>query len=382
MKIGVMTWYTFRNFGTALQASALCNILKRLGHEPVAIRYKPVPQIRNQKASPSRIFLTKLKGKVHSYFGSRYVSRAKNKLFDTYLHERLQETAPCVTSAHFEALNDHFDAFICGSDQIWSPLRYNDYYFLSFVKNTARMISYAPSMGTHEVKNADVRVRMAKQLARFEHLSVREQHGAAIIEELCGRKASVVVDPTLLLDAKAWDDCVDVDGTVEIDGDYLLCYFLGDSTRYARYVVALEKLLNLKVVVIPITKRQKRSSQAAPFEIGPREFVSLIRVASHICTDSFHGVAFSVNYQKPFTVFRRFAEGDPENQNSRIYSILQTLGLNDRLVNPNDFSAVESLEECDLTDTNKILHAQRLQSMRYLTEALDAVRHNAENAGR
>ena len=366
-KVAVMTWYTYRNYGSALQASALCEALRALGYDPTMINYTPKGDaVVKQKVSLSSYAKKVVKRLKRG--GRSYVSPEREALFASFLDKRLKETAPCNTYPELHMLNNEFDAFVCGSDQIWAPVCFDEAYFLSFADRPEKRVAYAPSIGLPRVDHPVIRERMTKFIGEVGHLSVRETQGAALIKELTGRDAEVVLDPTLLLGAKQWDDYAETAESKTIDGDYIVCYFLGDAARYADHVKRLSEKTGLPAYLIPVT-RDDVGIPSVPFEVGPREFVSLVRGAKHVCTDSFHGMAFSINYHVPFTVFKRFADNDPRNQNSRILSLLSLLGLEDRLVDPSadcrdtavTFDAVE-----------QTLDTLRRSSLIYLRDALAA----------
>lgn len=363
-RIAIMTWYSYRNYGTALQSSALFYIVKNRGYNVDFVSYLPKDgAVSNPKLDLIKRMLKKLK--------RRYPSLELGTLFDNYFEERGTFTTVCASYPELYDLNRKYQAFVCGSDQIWSPLCYDSKYFLDFVENTDKMVAYAPSIGSTKIDDPIIRERMAQHISRFKHLSVREQQGANLIKELTGQDAKVVLDPTLLMNAKEWDEFANADRVVKIDGKYILCYFLGDAEKYMRYVRNLSKKSNIPFYVIPVTTQQKNGGNAVPFEVGPSEFVSLIRNAEYVVTDSFHGMAFSVNYNKPFAVFKRFKDNDPKNQNSRIFNLLQVLGLENRLVDYNNTKNIQDMLECDFTEVNRKLKEQRVSSIEYLKNALE-----------
>ena len=367
-KIGIMTWYTYQNYGSALQASALYKTVQELGYEPCFIQYPPKDALPDTTA----LHITKrLFKKIKSIGNAHYTSAEQSRLFNHYLSQKTSESKLCLTYPELYDLNEVYSAFICGSDQIWSPICYDPKYFLPFVEDENKMIAYAPSMGSTEISNPIIREKTASHISRFKHLSVREQQAADLIKELTGQDAKVVLDPTLLMDASAWDKYAEVDTTKEIEAPkYLVCYFLGESEKYMDYVRHLAKELNIPYYVIPVTTRQKKSENAVPFEVGPAEFISLIRKAAYVCTDSFHGTAFSVNYGIPFSVFKRFKDNDPKNQNSRIFNLLKKLGLEERLVDYADKKNCQVPLTCDFTQAHGLLSSERIQSLEYLEKAL------------
>lgn len=370
-KVAMMTWYHYRNLGTALQVSSLYKVILSLGYKPSLIQYRPKGS-PVQKLTFKMFCLKALRWCLRRIFGpDTYTSKEKEELFDRFLFERISETTPRESYQELAALNDEFAAFVCGSDQIWSPLNFDPYYFLSFVSDEKRMVAYAPSFGTMEIADANAKKEIAVLVQRFHHLSVRELQGAKIIKDLTGQKPRVVLDPTLLLNASEWDDYAQVDTAQKIREPYILCYFLGKPSRYRKYVHRLGHKWNLPVYEIPIL-RDKGQYAKFPFAVGPSEFVSLIRDASFVCTDSFHGMAFAINYHVPFAVFERFEESDPRNQNSRIFSLLALLGIEDRLISPRQLESFDKLRHFDDPRIEERLQQLREESMNYLKNALSS----------
>lgn len=370
-KAAIMTWYTYYNYGTALQASAICHIVGKMCYAPSLIQYIP----RGSDTISNKITLNwimkKAIKKIKKIYNPDYCSDEMKALFTSYLNSRTNETLLCRSYPELHDLNSEYDAFICGSDQIWSPLCYDDKYFLTFVENTGRMIAYAPSIGTEEILDQRKKKNIKKHISRFKYLSVREKQGATLIQSLTGQSATVVLDPTFLMSATEWDIYAETDQSKKISRDkYIICYFLGDSDKYMNYVRTLSKKMKMPFYVIPVTMKQKKSKNAVPFEVGPREFISLISCAKYVCTDSFHGAAFAINYNIPFSVFKRFGDNNPGNQNSRIFSILELLKLESRLVDYTNRNTIQNCLDCDFTIANMLLEEQREKSLSYLERAL------------
>ena len=378
--IAIMTWHTYENYGSVLQASSLYRFVQNAGYNVDFIQYYPKNGLVKEYIPP---FIKRCLNKIKMIPYKNYCSEKRSRLFWDFVNKRTSVSQKCVSYPELNDLNDKYSAFICGSDQIWSPLCYDENYFLTFVKNNSRMIAYAPSFGSAHIQNENIRKRIAEHVSRFNHLSVREQQGAKLIKELTGQDAKVVLDPTLLMNSQEWDMYADTDTALKIkDKKYIICYFLGESGKYMGYVKNLSKRTGMPFFVIPITVKQKKSGNAVPFEVGPQEFVSLIRNAAYVCTDSFHGMAFSINYNVPFSVFKRFGDNDPKNQNSRIISLLDILGLSNRLVNYNSKNAYKADLSCDFSDANERLAQLRSSSADYLRNALyDAVNSNDIETG-
>lgn len=368
-KVAIMTWYSYRNYGTALQAAAMSYTVKKMAYDVDFIQYthKPISEVRNISVS---LLFKKVHNTLRRKFLQTYSSEALEKKFRDFVKSSISETEPCRSYPELYDLNARYAAFLCGSDQIWSPICYDPKYFLPFVEEENRMIAYAPSIGSTEISNPVIRDCMATYISRFRHLSVREQQGADLIRKLTGQEAKVVLDPTLLMNSYEWDGYIEKDQVQKISGDYIICYFLGASEKYMGYVRMLSRTMKIPYYVIPVTINQKRSEACVPFEVGPCEFVSLIKNAKYVITDSFHGTAFSINYNIPFSVFKRFGDNDPKNQNSRIFNLLGMLGLEGRLVEYQNKQDVQTELGCDFTDANVILAERREYSLNYLHSAL------------
>lgn len=362
-KIGIMTWYHYRNYGTALQASALSYKIQKMGYYPVMINYKP-RKIYTDRLSFAEI-IKKIKIVAEDRINKKYSSEQTEYLYQEYLSDKLEETRACNTYSELCHLNGEMDAFVCGSDQIWSPNNFDEKYYLSFVSDNEKKIAYAPSIGLPRIENEIVKKKSGELLNSFAHLSVREKQGASLLKDYYSLEAEVVLDPTLLLKPDEWTayaDITEIEKKIP-DEKYMICYFLGSEKRYISGVRKIAQELSIKVYGIPVYERSVL--KRLPFEIGPREFVALIKNAAYVCTDSFHGMAFAINFNIPFTVFPRFKEADPLNQNSRIMSLLDQLELSDRL-----WIKGKKIEKCDFSISEQILKEKRRHSTKFLEEAL------------
>ena len=369
-KVAIATWYNYKNYGTALQAGAMTNCISKLGGDAFMLAYEPKGTLINTTPLTFASFIKRCMKRLFGRRTSLYLSAERDELFDFYLKERVNETAECRTFPELRSMSEGFDAILCGSDQIWSPLCFDSKYFLDFVENTNKMIAYAPSIGSTEIANPVIAEKMTSLISRFTHLSVREKQGADLIKQLTGKDAEVVLDPTLLMSASEWDEYIKEKEATKINKDYIVCYFLGDARKYMSYVRLISKKLNAPFFVIPVTTEQKKSKECVPFEVGPCEFVSLIRNAKYVCTDSFHGMAFSINYNIPFSVFKRFKDNDPRNQNSRIFSLLDQLDLQSRIVDYRSKPIVSF--DCDFSKSNMALSILRKSSLAFLSNSLQA----------
>ena len=209
MKIGIVTWFHYRNYGTVLQAYALQKFLKSNGYNCVLVNYIPI----NNKTFIEKIKSGNLKHRIASKIEScRYkflepnikeMILERNRAFENFVAYNIDFTQKSQTSSELFKLNETIDCFICGSDQIWNPENFNGVYYLNFVNDKNKKISYAPSFGVSHIptpKEEEIRQLVNK----FDRLSVREEKGARILKGLTQKDIEVVVDPTLLLSKTDW----------------------------------------------------------------------------------------------------------------------------------------------------------------------------------
>lgn len=372
MKLAVATWYHYRNYGTALQAVALAYVLRNMGHASQMIRYKPCSYFRTlpdyRIGALSRRVFRKVAAIGTKTGTEPFCDDRKDLLFENFLNSNLQFTDVCTTKSDLELLNNQFDAFVCGSDQIWSPLVFNPRYYLDYVHTAEKKIAYAPSIGVERIEDRYVKTEIAKLLNQFGSVSVREKAGQQLIKELTGKDAQVVLDPTLLLAPHQWEAWFDL-SCQNAQKPYLLVYLLGENEDYWHTAEKTAAYLGLELRVIPVFEKDLEKNECIQDPIGPLEFLRLIYGASYVCTDSYHGMIFAIQFHKRFTAFRRFRKGDARNQNSRILHLLSMVEMQNRLMRNGNWKSIADLTP-DYPFSDRVLEEKREQSMRYLSDAL------------
>lgn len=370
--IALMTWYRYSNYGSVLQAYALSRVLREMGLNVDFVNYDPQNVIRNREQAFTFFnffktgfsYLKDLKNQPVN----NDITREREKKYDEFRKLFVSETEPVTFSHELYSLNRQYDAFVCGSDQIWSPLCFDPAYFLDFVADAKKKIAYAPSIGRDDIPDQRMRNWYQKLLSDFNHLSTREIGGSLLVERISDCKCETVIDPTLLL---SWDEWRAISSSeIEISTPYCLCYFLGQSKTNISIARKIAKLKGLKLLTIPVAKEDFSAREAIPNPVGPRDFIGLINGAEFVCTDSFHGMLFSVNSRTPFAVFNRFSYKDPRCQNARIDSFLSIAGLKDRKVtsetNINDF--LEKSLDFNYIDR---VNAFKEKSLEYLKHSIE-----------
>lgn len=365
-KVGIATWFN-NNYGSVMQAVALRTIIDDLGYESYLINYKAPIKTFSEKRNNINTLLFKLHQKIQYYKITPILSENQRLKFDDFVFETGRISNLVSNDDEIMRLNNVFDAFVCGSDQIWSPVNYDKFYYLSFVENEKKIIAYAPSIGILTFDNNIVKKEMKYYISRFKYISVREKSGKRFIEKLCGKSPEVVLDPTLLLDNTRWLEFANNEYICP-SKKYILCYFLGDSKKYNNTIIKLSEHENMDIVVIPFCKQQLNQKNIV-IDIGPKEFITLFANASFVLTDSFHGLAFSLIFRKNFSVFKRFRDEDKHNQNTRIYNLLSLLDLDYKVSDASD-SIEMILKSIDYINVESRIETMRCKSLDYLKKSL------------
>ncbi len=367
MKIGIMTWYSYNNYGSKLQATAIYNILKQKGYTPTFINYSPRGTISENLSF--RVILKKVFDKI----SNRNKAITNNESFKLYSKNYFSETEKCDSYIDLFQLNDDFDAFVCGSDQIWSPNNFDPRFFLDFA-NSNKIVAYAPSIGLSAINDSIIFNKMKELINRFNYISIREETGAKIIKDICGKNVNVVVDPTLLMNKDDWQRFESKSLNKELKNDnYIVTYFLGESDKYLDGIKKYAKENKLVIYNIPVYKKRKINKFDFHYEVGPSEFLSLIKNAKCVFTDSFHGTIFSINYNVNFYTYKRFNDKSKINQNSRVTDFLGKLSLYDRIV---DNKSLLKNSNIKYSIINQKIEKFRNESMSFLLSSLENINNN------
>lgn len=371
MKVAVITWFSYNNYGTALQVYALTKYLESRGHDVGVIQYYPRNLAVDERKTPIVYELaSKSIQKIKSTFDPVIIDKLCDKLFEDFIWSSLKFTNVCESQADLENLNGKYDAFICGSDQIWSQLCFDPHYFLDFVSDKRRTIAYAPSMGVSHYLNETYKKRIASLVNNISYISVRETTGQQLLQSITSRNISYVVDPTLLFDSSDWRKYLCLDDNV-IHENYLVAFFLGDNEEYWKTVQHLAIRVHLKVYIIPCHKSDLSRRGVICQNVGPKEFVKIISEAQLVCSDSFHALAFAITFNREVYAFKRFKDSSKENQNSRVMDLFTKLGI-DSHININRDNLPERI---DYQTVNDILQKDRAKSFEFINDSLEEINH-------
>ena len=380
-KLGICICYQVKNYGSQLQSYATTVELKRRNIDFEIIRYKKkftpklilslIPRLFNPVFVSERFFLRypkKIRLKLDREFNKN--NSCRNACLEKFSKERFTSLSP-VYYGYDELCkaSKNYDGVMVGSDQLWAPSGItSNFYNLMFVDDNVLKISYAASMGVSRIKKK-LHKLYRTFLSRMDFISVRENTAKKLVEELSTNTAEVVVDPVLLLSGDDWLN--EIPDKKLFDEPYIFAYFLGKTPEYRQAVTRFAKEKGLKIVTShhmdSYNKADINFGDYAPYDVGPQEFVNLIRNAEYVFTDSFHGCVFSMLYKKQFMVFNRYSDKSISSKNSRIDSFCENYGLSDRRFE-GDINAVDN--EIDYTSVLEKAEHHRQKSLAFLDKAL------------
>lgn len=387
-KVGLAVVTYKDNFGSALQTYATQYVLNNLGYETGIFDINGVHSDINKKKVKyylSRVFqkderkylfdnLFSRGRKKTNVSSDKYAEnmRVRHQMYQSF-NDRWLKFLPKVNS--WNALSQQSstcDHVVVGSDQLWRPSNIAGCYFtLEFVPDNVDKIALSTSFGVSELPKS-LHMHASNYLNRINSISVREDTGKKIVKELTGRDIAVVCDPTMLLDATQWKGIQEEEPFIE--GNYILVYFMGENPQHREFVKKLKAETGYKVVGLmhgaTYIAADEGLADEEPYNVGPSEFINLIRNAKFMCTDSFHGTVFSILNGTLFFSFRRYEDSSEFSTNDRLHTLLKWTGLSERMLYGD-----EDVKNCmgltvDWESVWEKVADRKAESMDYLTTAL------------
>ena len=367
MKIAILTYPIHSNFGFIMQAYALQVHIRKLGHVPVTINVQP-QKVRtiNKIKQTIKDFINTFKGKDNSCFFRSWPTYQQQQFMDQntnmFVKEYLSLTLPVSSKQDFFREDiQSFDSYIVGSDQVWRYAYINDIttYFFDFFPDDKPRMSYAASFGISDFDYSKKSENQCRNLiSKFDIVSVREFDGVKICKDKFGVNAIKVIDPVFLLDKMEYSSLAQKGKKLSLK-KYLFSYILDVNEEKRQFVKDLSCQLGLEVVNLLPEKFYMRGSENIEQCIYP-PICDLLRgfmECEYVVTDSFHGTAFSIIFNKKFTVFSNNYRG-----NSRLNSILSTFSLESRL-----YSKFHDInEKIQYDNVNNLIKEQRHFSSKVL----------------
>lgn len=384
-KVGIVSCYFKNNYGSMLQAYATKKVLDNSGidNETINIdgnqdfkkgkRKYYISQVTNFNFIKSKLGMIKMKldTKVNKQLG-RNVS-IRNKKYKEFRKEFNLSRSSNTYKDLTELAKERYSDVIVGSDQLWLPVNVvADYYTLNWVPNNINKISYSTSFGVSNIPSK-YNEKYKYFLKRINHLSVREDTGLTIIKSVANLDAKLVCDPTILLTKEEWDEVAIKDPIIK--DKYILCYFLGSNIEHRRFAERLKEKTGYKIVSLnhadEYVKYSDKFCDYDPYDVGPKEWINLVKNAEYVCTDSFHGTVFSLIYNKQFFNFRRYNSKSKASTNSRLDSLLKIVEVsNERILTGLEDPAVVTKYKIDYKRVNKNLDKFRNESKKWLLDSI------------
>ncbi len=385
-KVGIVSCYFQKNYGSMLQAYATKKVLdnNNIPNETINIdnnkdfkkgkRKYYLTKLFDYKFIKAKFGMAKLKldKKINKELGKNIGIR--NKKYNEFKRE-FNLSRRCKDYSDLTRLaSEKYNNIIVGSDQLWLPVNVvADYYTLNWVPEEINKISYATSFGVSKVPNKYYE-KYTRFLKRINHLSTREESGVKLIKDIAGIEAKLVADPTLLLTKDEWEK--ETDSKRIIKEKYILCYYLGSNIEHRKFAERLREETGCKIVSLnhadEYVKYSDKFCDYALYDIGPREWINLVKNAEYVCTDSFHGTVFAITFNKIFFDFRRYNVKSKVSTNSRIDSLLHVAGISTERILTGKEDAKEVLNyKIDYNSVNKNIDKFRQDSKKWLLDAID-----------
>lgn len=414
-RVGIVThYYKSNNYGGNLQAFALAHFINSLkgfkaeqicfsfikGEEPLNNKKKknisshyseknssfshkciflfthPFLSIRKLKRNSKKCFSRlKIKNRCSRFVNKLYFQRfeMRNNAILYFNQEIIPHSSVVYNENTICNSNTCYDIFITGSDQVWSGC--SNAFMLGFVEDKKK-ISYAASIARKEITkhHSDY---MKMKLHDYFAISVRDETDKNIVSQITDKNVEIVLDPVFLLNKEEWNKLATSRG--EHEKDYVFCYFLGDCSKYKKIVSKFANKKRLKIISIPhfvdnenrVIRSDILFGDIKKYDVSPADFVSLIREAKYVFTDSFHAVVFSIIYHKEFFAFDRVSKYGI--MNSRIINLLGQFDLLERYYceeNSKSISFFLESNEIEYDQCEEKLESEKNKSIRFLLNNL------------
>ena len=379
--IAIITHYhNSLNYGGCLQAYALSYFLTKCGYDVEQLCYDYSLETKKVNCTRTKKIFNKIKKIIKHplmelIIYPRYkVERTKSDSLNKHkeamrnFRNKIPHSVNVYNKETISNVEERYDIFITGSDQVWNFEWYHPAFFLDFVTQKPK-ISYAASMAVDSL-NENQKILIKEHLKDFNAISVRENNALELLKDLTPILPIRVVDPVLLLDKEEWDN---VSSERQIKDEYIFCYFLGNNKNERKIAKKFAKKKNLPIVTAIFSNNVLDFYFGAKrlYGVGPEDFISLIKHSQYVFTDSFHAVVFSYIYKRQYFVFNREQTGV---MNSRIISITNLFNASKRFcvgAEREKLKYVLSVEDIDYSKVNQSLDEIKTQSIEFLKRNLE-----------
>ncbi len=369
-RVGIITFHHSYNCGSMLQTFALQNVIEQLGYKAEIIDFSNAGQKQLYSVTKPN---NSIKNILKNIILFPYKARIK-KNFDSF--EEFKNTEFHLSPESYSRMEQLTDSryffVVTGSDQVWNITIEDgdDAYYLPWVKK-ARKVAYAPSFGAKNVmKYADNPEKYKTYLSDFKALSIREENGKRWIKDLVGKDVPVLLDPTLLLDASAYDRIADK--SLNLPDKYIFFYSPSYQKDIVHLVECVSKKYHLPVIAFNTKTFYVKGMQRTGFKLpeieNPRSYLTLIKKATLIMTTSFHGTVFPTIFRKRVWVIKN---GGMFGDDDRVKTLINELGIEDRLIPIEYKEYFNYMKMVDYSYYDKELPILQNMAIQFLKDSLD-----------
>lgn len=376
MKVGIVTFFCVPNYGAMLQAYSLWKYLEERGHEVEFIDYA----FGNARRIPLwKCFVSR---QIHGCFDAiRKKLKAYVRFNIVHFSDAFPRTRPVATFMELNDIGSSYDALIVGSDQMWNPLWCSGetlpVVMLDFAAKGKKRIAYAASFGTKEWKKEQNADEAGCLLREFDAISVREESGIKLVQELSGRDdAKWMIDPTLLHSASFYEPLLNV--KCRKRHRYVFSYMLEEWMNDENVESVMRAVMAAKGIDDIHTDKVSASGLLAPIcklldvqsKMSVGTWLTEIANSDFVVTNSFHGTVFSILFHKPFLTMP--VSGKMSGMNERIVSLLSMVGLSTRIINTKDLDECRKVLDSviDWDEVDRRIDAERLRADVFFKGAL------------
>ena len=352
----------FTNYGSALQSWALNKVLQKKGINSILVDYcprihrdknilNPLDKMWDQDEESLRNTRLTLPAIEENYWK-----------FEDFFNREFNRTKIKYNEENFETIiQEDINRFICGSDTIFcieESKGFDDGYFANFPIMRKNSIAYAASFGDTKILPNEY-IELEEKLKNFKAIGLRENRMLDYVSKHTDIPVRKTIDPTLLLDSKEYDSIVE-DRLIE--EKYLLLYTRRYNSEMQKYAENIARNNGWKIVEISLRATNEEKGHIMMYKAGVEEFLSLVKYAEYVVTNSFHGLIFSVQFRKQFSIFSR------ESGDSKIEEALELFGLQDHLLHEYQDSLIYV---ADYDEVHKKIAVARENSIEFLEKELE-----------
>ena len=354
----------FTNYGSALQSWALFQTVNKLApdrYKSILVDYCPDILADKDPLDPMKNMWDKDSESRKQCELSLPAIRINYEKFDRFYNTKFDKTSKKYTSANFDSIvsKEKLDGFICGSDTIFciDEFGFDDGYYANYNCMRQKSVSYAASFGDPHFTEETLKT-LNERLNNFKALGIRENSMIPYVKDHTEAPVQKVLDPTLLLERSDYDT---IASPKQHEKPYLLLYARRHNPKMTEYAEKLAIEKGLEIVEISL-RAEKAERHRMFYEAGVEEFLSLVKYADYIVTNSFHGMIFSVIYQRPFIIFSR------EQCDNKIAELLELFGINDRLFVSGNEPEPKTI---DFKQVKKNIEIEKVKSIDFLKQTID-----------